>query len=218
VSNYLPGIGYQISQTNSPEVMTMTDKHKHHITNIEMPDKVTAIGVGPGMGQHSETQNALKKFLKKYSKPLLLDADALNILAKHPKWLKYLRQNTILTPHVGEFKRLVGPWQNDTEKLEKLKNFAHQYQLIVILKGAYTVITDGHFYYINPIANPALATAGSGDVLTGMITGLLAQNYQTMEAALLGVYLHSQTAENYVQKYSSFSMTASDIIDEIKYL
>jgi len=216
VSNFLPEIGYQISQSQIPEVMTLTDKHPNIITKINLPNNVTAVGIGPGMGQHPKTQKALKRFFKKYKLPTVLDADALNIVAKHPDWLKCLPKNTIITPHLGEFRRLVGDWKNDTEKLEILKKFAIKHQFIVVLKGAYTTITDGNDYYINPVANSALATAGSGDVLTGIITGLLAQNYQALEAALLGVYLHSQTAEHYVKTYQSFSMTAGDIIDELK--
>jgi len=216
VSNFLPKCGYQISQTYVPEVMTLTDKHVKHITHITIPDNVSAVGIGPGIGQHKKTQIALKKVLKKCRKPLLLDADALNFLSKHRKYLKYLSKNTILTPHIGEFRRLAGTWNNDEERLKKLKKFAKKYQIIVVLKGAYTTISDGDYYYINPVANPALATAGSGDVLSGIITGLLAQQYQALEAALLGVYLHSQTAENYVRKYNAFSMTAGEIINELK--
>ncbi len=216
VSNFLPKIGYQISQTAISEVMTHTDKQSKYITKIQVPDKITAVGLGMGFGQHPETQKAFKKFLKKNDKALLLDADALNILALHPEWLHLLPKNTILTPHIGEFKRLVGSWKNDSEKLEKLQKFAEKHQAIVVLKGAYTTISDGAFFYINPVANAALATAGSGDVLSGIITGLLAQGYQPLEAALLGVYLHSQTAELYTQEHQNFSMIASDIITLLK--
>ena len=216
VNNFLPRCGYPISQTYVPEVMCLTDTSKKHISKIEVPGKITAIGIGMGMGTKPKTQKALKQFLKNNTKPLLLDADALNILALNPKWLKHIPKKSILTPHEGEFKRLVGDWQNDSEKWQKLKDFSAQYQVITVLKGAYTTISDGEFFYINPVANPALATAGSGDVLSGMITGLLAQAYQAMEAALLGVYLHAQTAEKYVEKYRDYSMIASDIIKEIK--
>ena len=216
VTNFIPRCGYPISQTYVPEVMTLTDNGNKYISNIEVPDKITAIGIGMGMGTKIKTQKALKKFLKNNTRPLLLDADALNILALNPKWLKYLPENSILTPHEGEFKRLAGAWNNDSEKWQKLKEFSTKYQVITVLKGAYTLISDGEFFYINPVANPALATAGSGDVLSGIITGLLAQGYQAMEAALLGVFLHGQTAEKYVKKYRDYSMIASDIIRELK--
>ncbi len=218
VSNFIPKKAYNISQTFIPEVMSMTDEKKNYLTKIKVSEKITAIGIGMGMGQHHKTQKALKKLLKTANKPLLLDADAINSLALHPKWMKYLPANSILTPHPGEFRRLTGTWQNDTEKLEKLKKLAGKHQLIMVLKGAYTFISDGQNYYINPIANPALATAGSGDVLSGMITGLLAQKHTPLNAALLGVYLHGLTAENYTKKYNNFSMIASDIINELKSL
>ena len=216
VTNYLPKCAYTISQTAVPEVMTLTAGKKKHIDSIEVPAKINAVGIGMGLGQHPDTEKAFKKFLKAYDKALLLDADALNILAKHKNWWKYIPANSVLTPHEGEFKRLVGEWKNDTEKWAKVKQFASDLGSIVVLKGAYTVISDGEFFYINPVANPALATAGSGDVLSGIITGLLAQGYQAMEATLLGVYLHSQTAEKYVKKHPDYSMIATDIIDGLK--
>jgi len=216
VTNYLPKCGYAVSQTAVPEVMTLTGNKKKYIDEIKLLAKINAVAIGMGLGQHPGTQKALKKFLKSYHKSLLLDADALNILAQHKNWWKYIPENSVLTPHEGEFKRLVGEWQNDTEKWEKAKQLASDLGGIVVLKGAYTLITDGEFYYINPVANPALATAGSGDVLSGIITGLLAQAYQPMEAALLGVYVHSQTAKKYTEKYPDYLMIATDIIDGLK--
>jgi len=213
VTNLLPRCGYTISQTAVPEVMTLTARKKKYIDEIQAPEKISATGIGMGLGQHPETQKALKKFLKSYHKPLLLDADALNILAQHKDWWKHIPENSILTPHEGEFKRLVGGWKNDTEKWIKLKQFALDISAVIVLKGAYTLISDGEFFYINPVANPALATAGSGDVLSGMITGLLAQGYQPLEAALLGVYMHSQTAEKYTAHHPDYTMMARDIIE-----
>ena len=216
VTNLLPACGYTISQTYVPEVMTLTGKSYKYIDKIKVPEKITAIGIGPGLGIKPKTQKAFKKFLKHNTKPLLLDADALNILSMHPKWLKYVPQNSIMTPHAGEFKRLAGAWQNDSEKWQKLLEFSAQHKIITVLKGAYTTICDGEFFYINPVANAALATAGSGDVLSGMITGLLAQNYRPLEATLLGVYLHGQTAVKFSVNYHDFSMIASDIINLIQ--
>ena len=212
VTAYVPKKGCNILQIANPEVMVLTDRHNKHLTHIETKKVFDAIGIGTGMGMHVDTTRAFLFFLKKQNKPMLIDADALNILAMHKKYLKQIPKQSILTPHIGEFKRLVGTWQNDTEKLEKLQTFAKEYQVIIVLKGAYTTICDGDFLYINPIANAALATAGSGDVLSGMITGLLAQSYQALEAALLGVYLHAKTADKFVIKQHDFAMIASDII------
>jgi len=218
VTNFIPKTGYIISQSIAPEVMTLTDEKKKYISKIVVPEKITAVGIGMGMGQKNTTQKAFKNFLQTIKKPLLLDADALNILAQNKHWFKYVPENSILTPHEGEFKRLVGNWENDMEKWQKLQNLAADLKAVVVLKGAYTTVSDGQYFYINPVANAALATAGSGDVLSGIITGLLvlAQQYQPLEAALLGVYLHSQTAEKYVQDYPDFSMIARDIIEGLK--
>ncbi len=217
VTNFLPKKGYKISQTYLPEVMTLTDKNKNHITDIKLPRRITAVGIGMGMQTNEKTQKAFKKFLKTIKVPLLLDADALNILSLHKNWWQYIPENSILTPHEGEFKRLTGNWQNDTEKWQLLQKLASRIKSTVVLKGAYTTISDGNHIYINPVANSALATAGSGDVLSGIITGLLAQGYQTLEACLLGVYIHGQTAEKYKKNHAPYSMTATDIIEQLKY-
>ena len=213
VSSFVPKSAYRIIQTAVPEAMTLTDKHAKRLTKINPEKQFDAIGIGQGMGTHKDTVKAFAKFLKKIKKPMIIDADALNILAKHKKLLADIPKNSILTPHIGEFKRLAGTWQNEDEKWQKLLAFAKQNKVIVVLKGAYTLISDGEFIYINPVANSALATAGSGDVLTGIMTGLLAQGYQAMEVALLGVYLHSKTAEKYIKKKQAYTMLASDIIE-----
>ena len=215
VANCIPEAGYTISQTYVPEVISYTCG-KNYLKRIVQKRKFDAIGIGMGLGTHKATQKAFKQFIKTNKQACVIDADALNILSKHPKWLRYLNNNYILTPHTGEFKRLAGDWKNDHSKLLKLRELAQKNQAIVVLKGAYTTISDGKFYYINPIANPALATAGSGDVLTGIITGLLAQAYQPLEAALLGVYIHSAVAQNYVKKHPDYSMIATDIIEGLK--
>jgi len=213
VSSFVPKSAYRIIQTAVPEAMTLTDKHAKRLTKINPKKQFDAIGIGQGMGMHKDTVKAFAKFIKKIKKPMIIDADALNILAKHKKLLADIPKNSILTPHIGEFKRLAGTWQNEDEKWQKLLAFAKQNKVVVVLKGAYTLISDGDFIYINPVANSALATAGSGDVLTGIMTGLSAQGYQAMEVALLGVYLHSKTAEKYIKKKQAYTMLASDIIE-----
>jgi len=216
VSAVIPKCGYEILQTAVPESMCTTSKKRKHIDVIKVSPKTNAVAIGMGMGIHKQTVSALSDFLQDNILRMILDADALNILSQHPELLALLPEKTIITPHLGEFKRLAGDWKNDQEKIDKQMAFAQKHNLIVVLKGAYTSITDGTNLYINPVANPALATAGSGDVLSGMIAGLLAQNYPPLDSALLGVYLHSQTAEKYVSKYNSYSMTAMDIVDMLR--
>lgn len=217
VSNFLPRIGYSISQTFVPEVMSYSDVSKKYISKIKVPKHITAAGIGMGMQTKLKTQKAFKSFLNEIKVPLLLDADALNILSENKKWLSLIPPHTVLTPHEGEFKRLVGNWKNSFEKWQLLKEFSIKYNCITVLKGPYSVITNGSEIYINPIANSALATAGSGDVLSGIITGLLAQKTAPLKAAILGVYIHAKTAELYVKKHKSYSMIASDIIELLKF-
>jgi hydroxyethylthiazole kinase-like uncharacterized protein yjeF len=171
-----------------------------------------AIGIGPGLGQDTATQQGLYKFLKSNQFPLVLDADALNILVLHPDWLSLLPPRTIITPHLKELERLIGKWNSEAEIFEKTIAFSKKYQLIVVMKGAPTHCIDGDLVYKNTTGNAALATAGSGDVLTGIITSLLAQSYEPINAALLGVYLHGLTADIALPETGYQSFIASDII------
>lgn len=213
VSTLIPECGYQIMQTVLPEAMTMTSSEKY-ITNFKNNVKATAIGIGPGMGTDKATQKAFITFLKVHKRPLVIDADALNCLALNKSAFKYMPKDSILTPHPKELERLIGTWENDYNKLEKLKEFSTKYKLIVVLKGAFTVIVNQGNFYFNPTGNPALATGGSGDVLTGLITGLLAQSYKPLEAAKLGVYLHGLTADIAINdNIPEACFTASDIIN-----
>jgi len=149
-------------------------------------------------------------------KPLVIDADGINMLALNPALLKELPDNTIITPHIGEFDRLAGRSENQFERLSKAKEIAIDNQITVVLKGKYTAIvrTDGKVFF-NPSGNPGMATAGSGDVLTGMILGFLSQNYATFEAAKIAVYLHGMAGDYAANKFTEISMKASDIIDHI---
>jgi hydroxyethylthiazole kinase-like uncharacterized protein yjeF len=133
----------------------------------------------------------------------LIDADAINILSSQRELLELIPENTILTPHPKEFERLVGKWTNDYEKLELLKKFSSKYNCIVILKGMYSAIAYNNKIYFNTTGSSALATAGSGDVLTGIITGLIGQNYSAIHACMLGVYIHGRTADIALNKKES---------------
>ena len=130
--------------------------------------------------QKQESKQAFLQFLKTNSSPLIIDADALNILSENSEWLNELQPNTILTPHPGELKRLIGEWEDDFDKIERTKHFARKYNLIVVIKGAHSLIIDSDYLYVNSSGTPALATAGSGDVLSGIIAGLLAQGYNPL--------------------------------------
>ncbi len=187
---------------------------KKYLSNFDNPINANAIGIGMGMGLESETQASFLAFLAKNKNPLVLDADALNGLSLHLDSLKLVPKNSILTPHPKELERLIGTWENDFEKLEKLKIFSKNYRVIVVLKGAYTLIVDQENLYFNSTGNPALATGGSGDVLSGLITGLLAQNYKPLQAAIFGVFIHGLTADIAIEEELTFeTFIASDIIN-----
>lgn len=212
---FIPKCGYEIMQTATPEAMVMTDENYHKITNIEFNFQPKAIGIGMGIGQDEETTQAFHHFLKNNFIPLVIDADALNILSEHPEWLNLLPKNSILTPHPKELERLIGTWEDDFDKIEKVKMFAKMYHLIVLIKGAFTLIIDEKNVYVNSSGNQALATGGSGDVLSGMITSFRAQGYSAVDAALLGVYFHGRTADIAMNDMGYEGFIASDII---KYL
>ena len=195
--------------------MVATDENENCLTNIALTVEPQAIGIGPGMGQDKESQKALFNFLKTANKPLVLDADALNILSLNKSWLDLLPENTILTPHPKELERLIGSWESDTEKFENTIAFSEHYKVIIVMKGAPTFIVNQSKIYQNTTGNAALATAGSGDVLTGMITSLLAQGYVPDQAVRLGVYLHGLTADIALPKTGYQSFIASDIIKNL---
>ena len=215
VTAFVPKCGYEIVQMSIPEVMVLTDVQENFISKIKVDIVPQAIGIGPGMGQEQSTQKAFHEFLKINKTPLVIDADALNILSQNKSWLSLLAPKTIITPHPKELERLLGKWSSDEEKCEKTKVFSKQYNLIVVMKGAPTHIIDGETIYENTTGNAALATAGSGDVLTGMITSLLAQSYEPVNAAILGVYLHGLTADIALPESGYQSFIASDIIENI---
>ena len=194
VTAYVPKCGYTILQIAIPEVMVEVDAEDSlDFFNFEVVPDV--IGLGMGMGTSDKTAKALGKFLESNKIPLVIDADGLNIIAKNKDYLNFLPKNTILTPHPKELERLIGGWKNDYEKLDKIKKFSKKNQCIVVVKGAHTVVVQNEKCFFNSTGNPALATAGTGDVLTGMITGLLAQKYTPLEAAIFGVFLHGRTAD-----------------------
>ncbi|MDC6389933.1 NAD(P)H-hydrate dehydratase [Maribacter sp. PR1] len=212
VTTYIPECGYQILQTSVPEIMVLTNG-KTSLETIDFDIKPTVVGIGMGMGIGERTAKALTEFLKVNKLPLVLDADALNILSKNKESLKYLPEESILTPHPKELERLIGKWKDDFDKLKKVKAFSKKYKTIIIIKGAHTITFYQGKGYINTTGNPGMATAGSGDTLTGVITGLIAQGYTNMQAAIFGVYLHGKSGDLALEKTGYQSLVASDIIN-----
>ena len=215
VTAFIPKCGYEIVQISIPEVMVSTDDCLSYITNINIENNFQAIGIGMGMGQELETQKAFHNFLKINTTPLIIDADGINTLSQNIEWLDLLPRNTILTPHLKELERLIGKWDSNLDKMNRVIQLSNKYNLVIVVKGSPTLVVFQNEIYENTTGNQALATAGSGDVLSGMITSLLAQSYSPIDAAIMGVFLHGLTADIGAPKSSYQAFIASDIIENI---
>lgn len=215
VTAFIPKCGYNILQTTAPEAMVITDDTETHITNFKLPEDFQAIGVGVGLGLDSETAKAFESFLSNHKHPLVVDADALNLMGENKNLLKLLPKKSVLTPHPGELERLLGSWTDDYDKLAKAKELSKKQDIILVIKGANTITVYQDNLFVNTNGNPGMATAGSGDVLTGIITGLIAQGYDPLIAAIFGVYLHGSAGDNASQRQGFNSMIASDLIDSL---
>jgi yjeF C-terminal region, hydroxyethylthiazole kinase-related/yjeF N-terminal region len=219
LSVYVPSCGERIIQNGLPEAIVNTDTKKHWISNIDIFHcNINAIGIGMGMGTHPKTVYALESFFLKRKKiPMVIDADAINILSRKLELLHIIPKESILTPHPKEFKRLLcKSWKNDYEKLFFLKKMSTKYNIFIVLKGAHSIIStpNGNLYF-NSTGNSGMATAGSGDVLTGMIMSLLSQGYSTKESCIMGVYLHGLAGDIASKKFSKEAIIARDIINHI---
>jgi len=203
-------------QAALPEAMVSPDPGTGNVTELPDLSPYDAVGVGPGLGTDPDTVTVLRKLLETATIPLVLDADAINIMAQHPELLELMPPNTVLTPHPGEFRRLTGTESSDYRLMEEQIAFAARYKCIVVLKGAHTsvAVPEGEVYF-NSTGNPGMATGGSGDVLTGMITALLAQGYEPADAAVAGVYLHGLAGDVALRIHSEESIIAGDILMNI---
>lgn len=214
VSVHAPRCAMIPLQTSVPEAIFNADKHDIITTDFStLRHDYNAIAIGPGLGVNNLTIDALEKFLLAYKKPVVLDADALNCIAKRPTLLNNIPAKSVLTPHAKEFDRLFGDFYTDESRLKKALEIANYYNIIIVLKGHYstTVYPDGRMY-INSSGNAGMATAGSGDVLTGVICSFMAQGYDPEVAAVLGVYVHGAAGDMAEQVEGSYGMTASDIV------
>ncbi len=213
---HVPKSGVSIMQISVPEAMVQIDQHQSWSSSVKEHDGFDAIGLGPGIGTEKETTKAIGKLLESTSKPLVIDADGLNMLAKHPEYFHLLPANSILTPHLKEFDRLVGNSENSFERLQKQKSLSIKTNCIVVLKGANSCIStpEGEVFF-NATGNPGMATGGSGDVLAGIITGLLAQQYSPKQASIIGVYLHGLAGDIAAERLGEEAMLPSDIISSL---
>jgi len=216
ITCHIPSSGNYIIQTALPEAMVQIDNSEKYVSGIKQANIFSAIGIGPGIGTGSETQKAVHDLLLSCEKPLVIDADGLNILGLNKDWLSLLPKETILTPHPKEFERIAGKTDNSFLRLKKQIEFSKAYNCVVVLKGAHSSITtpDGKVFF-NTTGNPGMASAGSGDVLTGIILSLLSQGYSSENACVTGVYLHGLAGDIAALKSCYESIIASDIIDNI---
>lgn len=212
LTTYIPKCGYQVLQTTVPEAMSFV-AGEDYLLSAPGIEKMNAVGIGPGIGIYSSHKKLLSEIFEKVESPMVIDADALNIVAKNKELLHLIPPQTILTPHLKEFERLFGKTENDFQRLELAKQMCQEYQVYIVLKGHHSFIsTPDGIGYFNCTGNAGMATAGSGDVLTGMITGLLAQGYKPLECCLLGVYLHGLAGDFTAVEFSQQAMLAGDII------
>ncbi len=214
VTAYVPESTAQVIRAMRSEIMTsIVEGESVYVKDFRLFDRRKYLAVGPGLGTHYLTAVAMKKLLQPYFKPVVLDADALNILAKNPDLFSYIPPDSILTPHEGELRRLAGSWSNTMEKWEVASQLAQKNNVIIVAKGRYTLITDGSRRFFNSTGNPALAKAGTGDVLTGVLTAMLARGIKPLEAAVAGVYYHGKAADCWIEKHGNYSLLPTDLID-----
>jgi NAD(P)H-hydrate epimerase len=215
---HVPCVGYPIMQSNVAEAMCLCDDEENFFSGVAFGSlaKYNAIAIGPGLGKNKHSAEGLKKLIGDFGGSIIFDADAINLLSENKTWLEFIPQNCIFTPHIKEFERLTRPVTNSFERMELQRAFSIRHRCTVVLKGAHSCISSpsGECYF-NTTGNPGMATGGSGDVLTGIILGLLAQGYTTTQAAIIGTFLHGKAADIALKQQSYESLIASDVIDNI---
>lgn len=204
----IPEEGLTALNTRSPEVMALTRNEGFHLPDLK---KYTSIAAGPGLGTDEASDTLIRELLTGFSKPLVLDADALNILAKHPEWLNKIPTGSVITPHMKEFDRLFGDHRTFWHRLETAKEKAAELNIYIVLKNRYSfIVSPDKQVLINPTGSPAMASGGMGDVLTGMITAFIAQGYESLQACTAAVYIHGLCGQ-----YEGYVCTASSLIKNI---
>lgn len=210
---HVPFCNNTIVQTSVPEAMTELDINDTCFASSTDTDEYQAVGIGPGLGKSAETETALLEQIGHCQTPMVVDADALNLLGEHRSYIGRLPQGSILTPHPKELERLVGKCQNSYERLMKARELAKSAGVHIILKGAYSaIIAPSGKCWFNITGNPGMATGGSGDVLTGIVLALMAQGYDTETTTLLATYVHGLAGDIACKKQGMTGMTSGDIV------
>ncbi|MCH5228783.1 MAG: NAD(P)H-hydrate dehydratase [Muribaculaceae bacterium] len=207
-------ISLPIIQTCVPEALFEPDRNENFISDMTVHHNHQAIAVGPGLGVNDRTVDALENLFKSYKSPIIVDADALNCIAKRPHLLSLLPANSIITPHIGEFDRIFGDHTGNEDRLRKAIEMAKYYNIIIVLKGHFTAtIRPTGRVYFNSTGNPGMATAGAGDVLTGVISAFMAQGLRPEQAATVGVFVHGLAGDLAAEKWGEYGVLASEIAD-----
>ena len=216
VTVHIPRVGYEIMQIGLPEAMCQVDEHRYHFTQATGLAGYEVVAVGPGLGKTEATRQGVLRLVDEAVRPLVVDADALNILSESPGYLARLPAGSILTPHPKEFERLFGKTEDDFARWELQRKRAGELKLVILLKTGFTTIAtpDGKLYY-NTTGNPGMGTGGTGDALTGVLTGLLAQGYSPEDAARLGVYLHGLAGDIAARELQQESLLAEDVVSHL---
>ncbi len=213
---HIPSSGLCQLNVFVPEAMTSPDMDEKTITHISDPSSYDAVAIGPGIGTGDKTISALRELIGSFRKPMVIDADALNILAMNRGWLPLLPEGSILTPHPKEFERIAGKAENGYDRLMQQIRFSEEYNCVVVLKGAYSSVSSpGGLVSFNSTGNPGMATAGSGDVLTGIILSLLAAGYSPADAAVASVYIHGLAGDLAAEESGYEALVASSIIENL---
>lgn len=213
----MPSRGHSALIQHLPEAMLIENTSEDFISYQDLDFQPDAIGIGVGIGTSETSLKALSTWLENSTQALVIDADALNLIAKHKTLQRQIPKKSILTPHPKELERLVGSWKDDFEKLEKIKDFSKKNDVVILAKDAYSLCVYKDDVFVNSSGNAGMATAGSGDVLTGLVTGLLAQGYSSMNAGVLGMFLHGLAGDLATSETSEESLIASDIINYLGY-
>lgn len=213
---HVPIYNHDLLQCTVPEAIVQTDIHERYFAGPVDTNRYSALAIGPGLGQEEDTALAMMEQIQGCSIPLILDADAINILGIHRNWLNRIPKRCILTPHLKELERLIGKCMDSYERLTKTKELAAYLKSYIIVKGAWTaVVTPEGNCFFNPTGNPGMATAGSGDVVTGILTALLAQGYTQEEACRLGVYVHGLAGDIAAEEKGEIALTSGDIVEAL---
>lgn len=217
LSAHIPAIGLNVLQTAVPEAMCFPDPNEERVSRLFADwEAYSAVGIGPGLGTHDDSLHVLSDVIAHHS-TVVIDADALNVLAAHPQLLENLPEHTVLTPHPKEFERLAGNSVSTGDRLDRLVHFAQAYRCTVILKDAISAVAtkDGKVYF-NTTGNPGMATGGSGDVLTGIVLGLLAQGYSPEHAAMIAVYFHGKAGDAVAAERGQAALIAGDLVESLR--